>query len=601
MRALTIDATAEAQVVNRWKKARSSRAAGVLLLLAGAAPSCGEASLVYSVSRETNAPDPDAGAATSEVSEPRTAPDSQGLVTGDSEFDAAAASTSAATTEPTETEWELVLDGTPIYSDYVRLTHLQWENSVVANLRLESPTGHSESLPADSLSPSRYSNNEQRLLVADELLAAYQAAAADIAARATVDAVALGRVSTSSQPETFIAEVGRRFYRRPLSAEETATYLDLFDTGASLAGPGETAFAAGARMLIEVWLQAPTFLYRVAHSEAQLDGYELATRLALLLTDVTPTDALLDAAAAGKLDTRDGVTEIVEELLATPEAAQVFARFHEETFQLRGLPEVQFAESFALPTTLGASLSKSAQLFFSHQFREGTGLRELLTSDAAFVDADLAGFYDLAAPTTEFEQVLLPDSRRGMFAQLPFLMLDSLNETPNAFRRGAMIAKNLLCQTMVPPPTVSPTPPLPEPGLTNRERSSQMVAGPDCADCHASMDPYGFAFENFDGLGRERNEDNGLPVDTTGVYPLARDVTFRDSTELMALLAESQRAHDCYALHLTEFSLGRELSAPDAPLVEDLGALSHEQNQSLAKLVTALVTGETFRSAGVPQ
>lgn len=488
-------------------------------------------------------------------------------------------------------------NGAPLYSHYVRLTHLQWENSVVANLRLDAPTGFLTTLDPDVT--AGYSNNEEALRVGSVLVADYQAAAAGVAERVAADAEALNRVSASQEPKTFIAEVGRRFYRRPLTSEEQATFLELYETGASLASAGQADFAAGAQLLLEVWMQAPSFLYRVEQSEGLLNGYEMATRLAYLLTDTTPSEALLAAAESGELDTVAGVTQAAAELLAAPDAALVFQRFHDETFKLGDLEARQFDESFGLPSDFGDTLLEAAHAFFDRQFREQLGLREIFLSQTAFADPALAALYDVPPPSTDaLEPFTLGASRRGVFAQLPFLMLRSHDETPNAFTRGAVFTNHVLCQALTPSPTVSPVPQPPDPGLTNRERQSQLIASDVCATCHQYIDPFGFAFENFDGLGRERTEDNGFPVDTTGTYPFSTPKPFANSTELMAILAESPLAHDCYAKHLTEFALGRSLTEADAALVAQLGALSLSQDEPLTGLVEALAASETFRSSG---
>lgn len=497
-----------------------------------------------------------------------------------------------------DSEPPLSWSGAPLYSDYVRLTHPQWDNSVMANLRLDAPTGFLTSVSPDVL--LRYSNNEEMLLVRSDLAFDYQAAAARIAERVTADAEALGKVSTTREPEPFIAEVGRRFYRRPLTSAERATYLALYETGASLPSAGRDEFAAGVQLLLEVWMQAPSFLYRVEHSEGLLNGYELATRLAFLLTDTTPSDALLAAAEAGELDTAAGVTRAAAELIASDEAALVFRRFHDETYGLRGLTSAHFDDSFGLPTDVGSRVLEATHAFFDRQWREHLGLRELFLSQTGFTDAELAGLYDVPPSSADGPQPFtLGDSRRGVFAQLSFLMLGSAGETPGAFRRGATFAKHVLCLPLVQAAEVPPPLPTPlEPGLSNRERASQVVASSACTVCHRYMDPFGFAFENFDGLGRQRTEDNGRPVDTTGVYPFAPSKPFADSTELMAILAESPLAHDCYAKNLTEFALARTLTEADAVLVEQLGALSFEQDAPLTGLVEALVGSETFRSSG---
>src|SRR5690606_30611427 len=196
-------------------------------------------------------------------------------------------------------------------------------------------------------------------------------------------------------------------------------------------------FAAGVQLLLEVWMQAPSSLYRVAHSEGLLNGYELATRLSYLLTDNTPSDALLAAAEAGELDTAAGVQRAAAELVASAAATPVFRRFHDETFVPRGLTSVQFDDSLGLTADLKSRLQQAAHAFFDRQFREQLGLRELLLSQTAFADSELAKLYEVPAPSgSAVAPVTLTDARRGVFAQLLFLMRYSSNETPNAFMRG---------------------------------------------------------------------------------------------------------------------------------------------------------------------
>lgn len=489
----------------------------------------------------------------------------------------------------------LVFDGQPIFSAYVRLTHVQWENSVVDNLRLDTATGYLSSLPLDP--STRYTNNELALSVGTALALNYQAAADDVAQRVTRDSTALDRVSSSRDPEEFVAEVGRRFFRRPLTSAEQTTYLDLFEIGMGLADSEANAFAEGARLAIEAWMQSPHFLYRVEQSEGALNGFELATRLAYLLTDSTPSDSLLDAAEGGALDGSSGVETAARELLNDPRATLVFRRFHDETFLLRRLIDVSFAEQLGLPSTLGADLGEAANLFFDRLFIEGFGLRELLLSRVAFANPTLAAFYGTPAPaSSDFQRFDAGPMRRGFFAQLPILTMDSFGETPNSFRRGARFVRYVLCQNQVPPAVVAPVLPQAVDEGTNRQRASGLVSAPQCFDCHQLTDPFGFAFENFDGLGRLRTEDNGLPVDSTGFYPYSEGTPFADSTELMAILAESPLAHGCYAKNLTEFAMARFLTKNDAELVTELQQRSSAQDKSLVELITALVSSEGYRT-----
>jgi hypothetical protein len=113
--------------------------------------------------------------------------------------------------------------------------------------------------------------------------------------------------------------------------------------------------------------------------------------------------------------------------------------------------------------------------------------------------------------------------------------------------------------------------------------------------CHAAIDPLGFALENFDGLGRERDEDNGLPVDTAGSYPFAEgNQEFGDGNELMRIMANSLQVHTCYSKNVTGYALGRDVAPSDRPLLERLGTESLEH--SLKELVLALIRDKAFRS-----
>ena len=122
----------------------------------------------------------------------------------------------------------------------------------------------------------------------------------------------------------------------------------------------------------------------------------------------------------------------------------------------------------------------------------------------------------------------------------------------------------------------APAPALPPlaAGQTNRERVEAATAS--CAGCHADIvNPLGFAFEGFDGLGRRRDLDNGVAVDTSGSYPFDGGARpFADARELMRILADGTQAHTCYAKMLTGYALQRDVVEADRPLLQDLAAVS---------------------------
>ncbi|HWO13185.1 MAG TPA: DUF1585 domain-containing protein, partial [Polyangiaceae bacterium] len=144
---------------------------------------------------------------------------------------------------------------------------------------------------------------------------------------------------------------------------------------------------------------------------------------------------------------------------------------------------------------------------------------------------------------------------------------------------------------------IIPALPTVQPGQTNRERVNAHTGPGTCgASCHATIiNPIGFAFENFDAMGQLRDTDNGKPVDTSSEYDFGAGlVPFDGAAELMPLLAASPRAHACYARHLAEFGLGRDIDAEDAALVENLQRASVVEGESIKDMFMTIVASPAF-------
>lgn len=181
----------------------------------------------------------------------------------------------------------VALDGTPVRSRVVRLTHAQWEHSVRDVLQLDGDPGFSSSFTGDPPNGS-FSNNERALAVTPNLRLDYQRAAEALSERVTRDAAALAKIFPGAEASEFIASFGRRAYRRELTSDEQARYLALFNLGPSVFESGDGR-ADGAQLVVETMLQSPHFLYRteLADDGAPLSGYELATKLSFLLRNTT--------------------------------------------------------------------------------------------------------------------------------------------------------------------------------------------------------------------------------------------------------------------------------------------------------------------------
>jgi hypothetical protein len=496
---------------------------------------------------------------------------------------------------PVPTRSSVNLEGSPIYTRVQRLTNAEWDNAVADLLRLDAPARLSENFIAPIAGITDFTNNEKLLFVDRQFAIDYEAAAEAAAALATGSPEALATLYAGTDATGFIEAFGRRAFRRPLDAAEIAKFEELFALGEMLYGAG---FENGAAVVIRGMLESPHFLYRMERGPAgePLDGYEIAAKLSFFLLDTTPSDALLDRAGAGELDSAEAAESLARELLEDPRALSVMRDFHGQLHELGFLASISKPGVPGYTEALNAELSDASLSFFDRVFQQGGGLRDILTSTVGFVGSGLAPLYGVEAPASGgLEPMDLGPEREGWFQQAPFSILWSVGEQPHPIRRGLALHTNVLCAAL--PLPSDETPALPPPssdGLTNRERIAEFSAS--CGgECHARfIDPLGFAFEHLDGMGRLRTTDNGKPVDTAGTYPFAEGTQdFANANDLLQILAQSPQAHTCYAKKVTSYALQRDVIENDRPLLEALAVVSNEQ--SLKELILALVREPAFR------
>jgi hypothetical protein len=178
-----------------------------------------------------------------------------------------------------------------------------------------------------------------------------------------------------------------------------------------------------------------------------------------------------------------------------------------------------------------------------------------------------------------------------------FLALFAGEQQPDPIHRGVFINQQVLCVDLAPP--AANVPPLPgeQPNTTNRQRIEALTGKGTCGQaCHYTViNPLGYAFENYDSLGRYRTTDGGLTVDASGAYALdGQERTFQNGLELVELLAGSQQVHRCYARQWLYYLAGRLPDAGDAATLDALAAQSNTQNISTKDLVRALVQSDSF-------
>lgn len=489
------------------------------------------------------------------------------------------------------------MPGAPKYHRLVRLTNSQWANSVQVVLNLAAPSSLADAFEEPVAGTTDFTNNELLLSVNQRSWSDYQAAAEALAEEVTASDATLARVYPGTDAVGFIKTVGRRAYRRPLTDAEVAKYTELFEIGAAMYGT-KSPFAKGAQLVIRTMLQSPYFLYRTELGEDRkpLDGYEIAAKLSLWLRDAAPNDELLDEAPT--LTTPEAIAAVAASMLEEPTAVKRMRHFHRELLHFDRYGTISKVGVPNYDESLNAEYEESAYLFFDKIFTEGLGVKDILTSTKGFVGPGMARLYGMAPVRGGFVERDLGPERVGFFSQLPYLTLNALNAEPDAIHRGVSINLDVLCTPLgAPVPNLPPLPPL-EPGQTNRERITRVTSA--CGGvCHNELiNPVGFAFEHFDGMGQYRDEENGgLPIDSSGVYTFSEGTkSFADAGELMHHMAEGEQAHLCYAKKLASFALQRDVIPSDLPLVEALAEVSRSANGSVKEMMLKLVTHEAFRT-----
>jgi len=375
----------------------------------------------------------------------------------------------------------------------------------------------------------------------------------------------------------FVATFMRRAYRREVRTEEVDRMMAVSKAVVDKGAP----FDARVQVVIQGVLVSPHFLFRWELDGApsdpkairRLNEYELASRLAFFIWSSGPDDRLLDLAAKGVL--RKQLKAEVHRMLADPKAEALVRNFSGQWLQLRNLDIVRPDKSL-FPTythKLRDDMRRETELLFADVLRGNRPLTELLTARYSFVNGRLAALYGLSnVRGDEFRKVALKgNTRAGVLGHASVLTLTSDPNRTSPVKRGKYVLDNILGTPPPPPPPNVPE--LEEAGEikgTVREQMAKHSTNAVCASCHKKMDPIGFAFENFDAVGRYRTEDNGAPVDAGG--QLDSGESFKNAAELRAIFAtkKSDLFIRCVTEKMLTYALGRGLEYYDKRPVDKI-------------------------------
>ena len=405
-----------------------------------------------------------------------------------------------------------------------------------------------------------------------------------------------------AQARALLADFARRAWRRPPQGDDVDRLVKLY----TLARENGESFHGCVKHAMKAILVSPNFLFRggvEADADKQphaVSEFELASRLSYFLWSTTPDNDLLDLAQRGEL--HKNLDAQVKRMLASPKSQAFVDNFAGQWLQFRNLdaahPDEKMFEK-AYDDRLRDAMKRETQMFFESILKEDRSLLDVLTADYTFLNERLAKHYGINGVSGEnFRRVSLKDTpRRGVMTQGSVLTLTSNPTRTSPVKRGKWVLQNLLGAE--PPPPLPNVPPLVKDDKplvgTRRQRLEQHRADPTCSSCHAPMDPIGFGLENFDAVGRWRDKEANLPIDSSSAFVTGEK--FRGAVELTQLLAKT-RKNDFYR-SVTEnaltFALGRGVEPYDQPAIDSIVDDLRKNDGKLSSLIAGVVKSVPFQ------
>ena len=421
------------------------------------------------------------------------------------------------------------------------------------------------------------------------------------------------------QTREVLTRLLRRGYRRPPTETEIEELTQF--VGAIQADGGK--WEAGIQAAIKVILCSPKFLFRLELDDRPqspepypIDHFQLASRLSYFLWSSMPDAELFELAAQNQLT--DNLEAQVKRMLADPKATELARDFGSQWLQIQRIatvtPDRDRFPSFG--RRLRAAMLKETELFLESVFREDQSVLDLLDADYTFLNKELANHYGItdtqgnwmgqkktvlggeAIKGKEFQRVALQGaSRGGILTHASVLTVTSNPTRTSPVKRGRWVLEQVLGSPPPPPP-----PDVPEleedhdaaTGTTLRERLEQHREDPACANCHAKMDPIGFALENYNAIGAFRTKEGELEIDTTAELP--DGTAFDGIADLKQILKDrKQQFVRCLTEKMLTYALGRGLEYYDRPTVDQIVAQLEAEGYRSSVLITEIVKSDPFR------
>ena len=400
-----------------------------------------------------------------------------------------------------------------------------------------------------------------------------------------------------------------RAWRREVTSEEVKQKLMLFDRM-------RPEFDNSEQAMVEVLatvLASPNFLYvaratNLAHKKPntnqQLTDFELATRMALFLWCSTPDQELLKLAHEQRLHEPNTFAQQVQRMLEDHKSQRLAKQFVQQWLDLQLLDFLQIDRKVhqRFDSELKLAMQQEPIAFFSEILTNNHSLLDFIHADYTLLNERLAQHYGVPGVFgNEMRRVVLNEEhqRGGLLTQAGLLAMNSDGVDSHPLKRGIWLLESLLHDPPPPPPPAVPEIDLADPKIaemTLKQRIENHRQHAACRSCHAKIDPWGIAFENYDAIGQWRTSIADEPVDASSLLFNNYEIRGMEGLKRYLLTERQDQFTRALTYKLTTFALGRPLTFADRSSIDQIAADVRKQGDGLGTLVTLICKSELFHS-----
>ena len=401
-----------------------------------------------------------------------------------------------------------------------------------------------------------------------------------------------------------------RAWRRRIAEDEIARKLKLFTAVRKVCDSFEEAIVE----VLATVLSSPDFLYVVRgeeiESKSQVHGqseeissHELAMRLSLFLWCSVPDAELLALADNGELSDSEVLANQVQRMLADPRSQRFSKHFVRQWLDMQLLDFLDITRHVpGFDPLLKEAMQHEPIALFHEVLKNDSSVLDFIHSDYTLTNERLAIHYGVPDVLgNHFRRVSLDVSQKrgGLLTQAGLLAMNSDGTDSHPLKRGVWLLESLLNDPPPPPPPAVPEIDLADPEIakmTLKERIEDHRNHAACRSCHAKIDPWGIAFENYDAIGRWRNQVKGQPVDATSLLFNNQKLDGMDGLKRFLLENRQDQFVRAMVHKLATYALGRPLTFANHSTLEKMTADVRHKGDGLATMIRLVTTSDLFRT-----